>query len=224
MNARRTEMTTRQHVQPWQEKCWRDQLVSHLSPRWAYAPDAEMWAQARELARVRVSSRARQHSPTRVSSARMVSQVRGALGELVAWRALVAHVPGLQCPFVDDNRGADLMRGDRGIEVMTAMLDHRAQTGFCVPPNKVHGSKSRAVRDNYQHMGYLFVTLHGPDTPGMMKCWLHVGCSWDEIASSPRAMTSILRSDGSRTHEVDNHVLPADFWRAPESVVAALSG
>jgi hypothetical protein len=96
--------------------------------------------------------------------------------------------------------------------------------GFCVPPNKVHGSKSRAARENYRHKGYLFVTLQGWDAPGKMTCWLHAGCSWEEIASNPREMTSVLRSDGSRTPEVDNHVLPAGLWRSPEGVVEGLCG
>lgn len=164
-------------------------------------------AAAEVLANARRNEAARRHSPDRPTSKGLVSQRRGAIGELVAAKYLRQGGLSVEAGFEEDLRGhSDLTAGGCRIEVMTAQIAHRAKTGFCVPPNKLWAARQREA------MGYLFVGTGPEDHP--RGAWIQGGVRLENVDADPPRDTFV----SNPKYAVQNHVIresdmlqPAEF-------------
>ena len=120
----------------------------------------EVLKKATQLANARLTESARRSSPDRPSARNLDSQIRGAVGELIASEWLRANSFKVDDGYMDDHiLNSDLVVNGVSIEVMTAKIEDRKKTGFCVPPNKLHAARRRNA------WGYLFVGTNGDSPP-----------------------------------------------------------
>jgi hypothetical protein len=107
---------------------------------------------ATQLANARLTESERRSSPDRPSARNLHSQIRGAVGELIASEWLRANSFKVDDGYMDDHmHNSDLVVNGVSIEVMTAKIQDRRITGFCIPPNKLNAAQRR------QAWGYLFI-------------------------------------------------------------------
>ena len=133
-----------------------DQNVNGL---WIDVSEAVI-CQATRLANARLTEDGRRLSPDRPSARNLDSQIRGAVGELVVAEWLRSHKFSPAEGFLDDEmHDSDLIIKGISIEVMTAKIDDRIKTGFCVPPNKLSAARRRGA------WGYIFVGTNSDSPP-----------------------------------------------------------
>jgi hypothetical protein len=121
---------------------------------------AEVLKKATQLANARLTESARRLSPDRPSARNLDSQIRGAVGELIASEWLRANSFKVDDGYMDDHIfNSDLVVNGVSIEVMTAKIGDRKKTGFCVPPNKLHAARRRKA------WGYLFIGTNEDSPP-----------------------------------------------------------
>ena len=172
---------------------------------------SEMLAHATRLAEARLNDPGRRLSPDRKSARNMQSQIRGALGELVATMWLESCGFEHDRGFENDSMAAsDLTVNGVSIEVMTAKIGDRLKTGFCVPPNKLAAARSRGA------WGYLFI---GTDDLAPPRRLLVQGAvRIDDVDSMPPRMTYV----NNPAYSVLNHVVEDHLLLKPERLVEAL--
>lgn len=115
---------------------------------------------AKHLAAARMNEPSRRLSPDRPSARNLASQIRGAVGELIVAEWLRSHNFELSEGFIDDKiHKSDIVVNGLSIEVMTAKIEDRIKTGFCVPPNKLNAARRRGA------WGYIFVGTNSDSPP-----------------------------------------------------------
>ena len=120
----------------------------------------DLLKKATQLANARLTESARRVSPDRPSARNLDSQIRGAVGELIASEWLRANSFKVDDGYMDDHiHNSDLVVNGVSIEVMTAKIGDRRITGFCVPPNKLNAARRRKA------WGYLFVGTNEDSPP-----------------------------------------------------------
>lgn len=182
---------------------------SSSQPVWIILGSAEVEI-ARSLAIARLNERGRQLSRDRPSSKNLNAQLRGALGEFGARRWLVGHGLPPAVGFESDSANrSDLEIGKLRLEVMTAQIEHRKSTGYCVPPTKFKAAKKRGA------WGYLFVGT-GPDMP-CDKVLIQAAVRLEHVDADPPTMTSVLASE-----PVLNHVVRHEYLLEPDELLKAI--
>ena len=166
---------------------------------------------ATRLAEARLNEPGRRLSPDRKSARNLQSQIRGALGELVATMWLESHGFGHERGFETDSISAsDLTVNGVSIEVMTAKIGDRTKTGFCVPPNKLAAARSRGA------WGYLFI---GTDDLAPPERLLVQGAvRIEDVDSQPPRMTFV----NNPAYSVLNHVVEEQLLLQPARLVEVL--
>ena len=147
-----------------------------------------MLEQATRLAEARLNDPRRRLSPDRKSARNIQSQIRGALGEIVATMWLEESGFRNERGYENDEvSSTDLTVNGVCIEVMTAKRGDRLRTGFCVPPNKLAAARSRGA------WGYLFV---GTDdfAPPRRLC-IQGAVKARDVDSQPARMTYVNNPD-----------------------------
>ncbi len=154
-------------------------------------------AEARHLAEERLTNPARQGSPHRPSARNPLAQLRGAAGELAVRQWAEDNGWRVVRGYEDDEDRPDIVVAGTSFEIMTARIDHREVTGFCVPPNKLRTARRRGV------WGYLFVGTDASSVPSALllqgACALaHVDAdaareTW--VGTSPRVLNHVVRPE-----------------------------
>ena len=170
-----------------------------------YLVTETMLKQAREIAEARLHDSSRRLSPDRPTARNLQSQIRGALGEIVAREWLSRYVLHIESGFLEDHVSqTDLSIGNLGVEVMTAKVNDRKQTGFCVPPNKLAAARSRRA------WGYLFVGSDNLVPPQMMT--IQFAVRLEDVDSAPARHTYV----NNPSFRVLNFVVEEDRLMTPE--------
>ena len=134
----------------------------------------------------------RRHSPTRPSSSSFASQLCGTLGEVAAEAWLVRAGLDVRAGFESDAVfDTDLDVNGHRLEVMTARVDHRLVTGFCVPPSKAWAAGRRGA------WGYLFPGVSG--TLSEPVVWIDAACPLPSIVQHPPRLTRVAAATLWRT-------------------------
>lgn len=165
-------------------------------------------------ARKIIDGRATRHlSPDRPHTGNPTSQLRGALGEVVAARWLWEQKYQLDCGFLTDaSDKPDITIDGCGIEVMTAQFSQRQRVGFAVPPNKLWAAERRGAAF------YLFVGVGAEFPPNVV---LIQAFAWvKDVAKCPVVDTQ-LRPD---IPVIRNHVIPAAALFEPDGLRQAMEG
>lgn len=164
-------------------------------------------AQAKELARARLEESNRRRSPDRQTARNTPAQIRGAVGEIAVARWLHDEGFAVECGFETDGDDPDIRANGVGLEVMTAQIEHREITGYCVPPNKLWAARQRRV------VGYLFVGTDASDEPATV--WIQAFCSIDDVDADEPRHTSVRPGSPS----VLNHVIRSEHLHSPADLL-----
>lgn len=114
--------------------------------------------------------------------------------------------------FETDRDDPDLLVDGVGLEVMTAQVEHRKVTGFCVPPNKLWAHQQRGVR------GYVFVGTGPEKEPRQVV--IQAICRIESVDVEPARPTKTW-SGGT---PVENYVVPDELLMPPEEIAQLLNG
>lgn len=164
-----------------------------------------MLARARTIAEARLHDAARRLSPDRPTARNLDSQMRGALGEIVAETWLQSVSRDVKSGFeVDRIAETDLTVDKVGVEVMTAKVADRVRTGFCVPPNKLAAARSRRA------WGYLFVGSDDLAPPRRM--WVQGAVRIQEVDTARARETYV----NNPRFSVLNFVIEEHYLLTPE--------
>lgn len=165
----------------------------------------DMVSRARVIAEARLNDQSRRLSPDRPTARNIDSQIRGALGEIVAEMWMVSKLFPVESGFEADKvSDTDLTVNDIGVEVMTAKVGDRLKTGFCVPPNKLAAARSRGA------WGYLFVGSDNLAPPSTM--WIQGAVRTEHVDSVPARHTYV----NSPRFSVLNFVIEENYLLTPE--------
>ncbi len=168
-------------------------------------------AEARHLAEERLTNPARHGSPHRPSARNPLAQLRGAAGELAVTQWAEDNGWRVVRGYQDDEDRPDIVVAGISFEIMTARIDDREVTGFCVPPDKLRTARRRGV------WGYLFVGTDASSVPSALV--LQGACALAHVDADAARPTCVRKS-----RRVLNHVVRSEHLVGMDEVAAILRG
>jgi len=184
----------------------------NIDELWIDVSDAVI-RKAERLATARLTEAGRRLSPDRPTSRNSRSQIRGAVGELVVADWLRSLKFALSEGFLDDKvHDSDINVKGISIEVMTAKIEDRIRTGFCVPPNKWEAASRRNA------WGYVFVGTNSDSPPRWVL--LQGVAELSDIALNPPKLTFVNNPDLA----IENYIVEPRCLKSPSYLVQVLSG
>lgn len=134
----------------------------------------------------------------------MKAQIRGALGEIAVRNWLADNGLCSDTGFDSDSTTlTDICCNGLRFEVMTAQIDHRKITGFCIPPGKLRAAAGRGA------WGYIFPGVSG-DYP-IKRVGIQAAVKIDDVTHNEPRHTRV----SERSPSVLNYVVPAAYLIAP---------